>query len=220
LENTLPRALALSLGLAASLVSASRLSRAQSPTTAIVSLLDTLTSDSATGFRRIARDSALINVTDLTWFGGREPLDSLDPAGLQIRHAAYLECAATAGPMSRAARATCALRDFPYYIELAPFFTHGDSAQAEITLSHLAEEPRRPSAWYRRLGSSLATALGRHETPHPPLWFRIYAATFTRGSDGRWTTVRLRPAQFTSLQGTILLPPDGRPPFCQYAPAG
>jgi hypothetical protein len=70
--------------------------------------------------------------------------------------------------------------------------TRGDSASAEVIVSHVAEHARDPRPWYRRLGGGLATALGRRDVPNPPLWFRTYSVTFLRGSDGQWATVALK----------------------------
>lgn len=187
--------LILALGLAACLGPAQHPSRIPSRASAIISLLDTLAGDSASGFARISRDSALVNLTDLSWFGSEEIVDSLKQVGLQIRHNAYTECGATEGPASRAARAACALRDFPFYVELAHVADVGDSATAQVTVSHISETAPHSGSWYRRMGTTLAAVVGRHQPPRPPIWFRIYTATFSRGADGDWTMVQLRPLQ-------------------------
>jgi hypothetical protein len=163
---------------------------------AIVSLIDALAADSTTGHRRYARDSTLVNFKDPTLVSSEEQPDSLPPSlGVRVRHNWYVDCAPTDSQMSRVARAHCALREFADYIEIANFTPRGDSASAAVIVSRLAEQARDPRPWYRRLGGALATALGSHKVPNPPIWFRPYSVTFFRGSDGQWATVTLRPWQ-------------------------
>jgi hypothetical protein len=197
------RVLTLSLALTPLLLGLPRHANTQSPIGAIASLIDTLSSDSATGIRQHARDSTLVSFKDRTLVTSEATTESLPPSlGVQVRYNAYVACAATDSPGSRLARARCALRDFKQYVEITDFTPHGDSARAALTVSRFAERSRDLRPWYRRVGGTLARAFGPHGPPTPPLWFRTYSATFVRGSDGQWTTATLQSTQ-------IIRPPSG-----------
>ena len=187
--------LTLTLALTAFLLGVPRRAQAQSPLGAIASLVDTLSSDSATGIRQDARDSILVSFKDETLVTSEAKPESLPPSlGVRVRYNAYVACAATDSPGSRQARARCALHDFDHYIEVTDFTPHGDSARAVVTVSRLAQRLRHRRPWYRRVEGTLTRAFGPHGPPTPPLWFRTYSATFVRGSDGQWTTSTLQPA--------------------------
>jgi len=194
-EDSVVRVLMLSLALTLLLPGVPRYAKAQSPIGAIASLIETLSSDSATGIRRDARDSTLVSLKDEALVPSEARPESLPPLlGVQVRYNAYMACAGTDSPGSRLERARCALQDFDHYIEITDFTPHGDSARAIVTVSWFAQRLRHRRPWYRRVGGTLTRALGRHGPPTPPLWFHTYSATFVRGSDGQWTTATLQSA--------------------------
>jgi hypothetical protein len=170
--------------------------RAQTPISALASLIDALSADSATGLRRHGRDATLVNFKDATLEPSEDMAQSLSSdLGVRIRHNWYLDCGATDGAGARLARVYCGLREFAHYIDIVDFIPRGDSASADMIVSRLAEQAHDPRPWYRRLGGALATTLTGHTAPHPPIWFRRYSVTFSRGSDGQWVTATVHPWQ-------------------------
>jgi hypothetical protein len=154
------RVLTLSLALTPFLIGAPRHAKAQSPIGAIASLVDALSSDSATGIRQDARDSTLVSFKDGTLVTSEAKPESLPPSlGMQVRYNAYVACAATDSPGSRLARARCALRDFDHYIEITDFTPHGDSARAVVTVSRSAQRLRQRRPWYRPRGGTTGHGL-------------------------------------------------------------
>jgi hypothetical protein len=175
------------LAFAASVLAISGLQEPVLPVKAIAPLVSALRADSAIGLLEQSSDSIEIEVGSLTAGSTDAVVDSVRRmTPLRLSFGDNVACADGDELASAVARARCALRAVPVYVEIRDFVAAGSRADARVLVARRVPPLPRVGSWPRHVVSTVGRVLHRASPRVETLSFNTYDAQLTLSDSAAW----------------------------------